>query len=287
MKNFPKVFIIVLNYNGRDVIKRCLSSVFKADYPNFEVIFVDNNSKDGSFEIAKANFSRAVFIRNEENLGFATGCNVGIKFALERMADYVLLLNMDTEVEKDFLSRLVEVAQSQDHIGLLSPVIFNGQNKQIWFSGGKINWLNMKSVHNQKIRTEDFYDSEFLTGCAMLIKSDVFRKIGLLDEDYFLYWEDADFALKSKRAGFRNVVVTASWVYHFEKSEKNKSEKIYWLVISGLVFFRKNTPFILRPWIKFYLLMRKTKNLLDVIFKRNPLAPSVRRAYRDFKHAKF
>ena len=147
MKNFPKVFIIVLNYNGRDVIKRCLSSVFKADYPNFEVIFVDNNSKDGSFEIAKANFSRAVFIRNEENLGFATGCNVGIKFALERMADYVLLLNMDTEVEKDFLSRLVEVAQSQDHIGLLSPVIFNGQNKQIWFSGGKINWLNMKSVH--------------------------------------------------------------------------------------------------------------------------------------------
>ena len=121
----------------------------------------------------------------------------------------------------------------------------------------------------------------------MMVKADVFRKIGLLDEDYFLYWEDADFSLKSRRAGFRNLIVTASWIYHFEKSEKNQSEKVYWLVISGLIFFRKNTPFILRPWIKFYLLMRKTKNLLDIIFKRNLLAPSVRRAYRDFKHAKF
>ena len=287
MKNYPKVFIIVLNYNGRSVIKKCLSSVFKIDYPNFEVVVVDNNSKDGSLEIAKANFSRAIFIKNEENLGFSTGCNVGIRFALERMADYVMLLNNDTEVEKDFLIKLVEIAEKDQQIGILSPVIFNGANKQIWFSGGKIHWLTMKSVHSNQIKTEDFYGSDFITGCAMLIKNRVFREVGLLDEDYFLYWEDADLSLRSKKAGFKNVVVTASWIYHLEESEKNKNEKIYWLVISGLIFFKKNTPIFWKPWIKIYLFFRKTKNWLDVIFKRQELAPAVRRAYKDFKYARF
>jgi len=287
MPNYPKVYIIVLNYNGRNVIKKCLSSVFKIDYPNFEVILVDNNSKDGSFEIAKANFSRAIFIKNEENLGFSTGCNVGIKFALERMADYVMLLNNDTEVEKDFLTKLIAVGEGDKQIGILSPVIFNSANKQIWFSGGKINWLKMKSIHSNQIKTEDFYSSNFITGCAMLIKSRVLKEIGLLDENYFLYWEDADLSLRSKKAGFKNVVVTASWVYHSEESAKNKNEKIYWLVISGLIFFKKNTPIFWQPWVKTYLIFRKIKNSADIIFKRNDLAPIVRRAYRDFKYARF
>lgn len=287
MQNYPKVFIIVLNYNGKNVIKKCLSSVFKLDYPNFEVVLVDNNSKDGSFEVAKTNFSRAIFIKNEENLGFSTGCNVGIKFALERMADYVMLLNNDTEVEKDCLGKLITVGESEKPIGILSPVIFNGVNRQVWFSGGKLHWLTMKAVHSQQIKTEDFYVSDFITGCAMLIKRQVLKEIGLFDEDYFLYWEDVDLSWRAKKAGFKNVVVTASWVYHLEESEKNKNEKVYWLVISGLIFFKKNAPFLWKPWVKTYLFLRKVKNWVDVIFKRNELANAVRRAYRDFKYARF
>ena len=113
MKNFPKVFIIILNYNGQDVIKKCLASVFKNEYADFEVVVVDNNSTDGSLEAAKNNFSKAHFIKNEANLGFSAGNNVGIRFALERMAKYVLLLNNDTEVEKDFLEKLVAVAEEK------------------------------------------------------------------------------------------------------------------------------------------------------------------------------
>ena len=108
MKNYPKVFVVVLNYNGGHFIKKCLASVFKNDYPDFEVVVVDNGSKDGSLEMAKSNFSKAVFIKNEENLGFATGNNIGIRYSLERMADYVCLLNNDTEVEKDFIEKLIE-----------------------------------------------------------------------------------------------------------------------------------------------------------------------------------
>lgn len=282
MKDCPKIFIIVLNYNGKDVIKNCLASVFKIDYPDFEVVVVDNNSNDGSFEFAKNNFSKAHFIKNEENLGYAAGNNVGIRFALERMADYILLLNNDTEVEKDFLTRLVGAAEKDEKIGLASPVIFNGRNRQVWFSGGKIKWLAMKTAHNRKVFTADRYETGFVTGCAMLARAAVFKEIGLLDEDFFLYWEDADFSVRSRRAGFKNVVVPGSWVYHFEKSEGNLKQKTYWLVISGLIFFQKNTPLFLKPWIKVYASLRKLKNKIDLKFKRNELAETVQKAYTDY-----
>ncbi len=286
MKNYPKVFIVILNYNGKDVIKKCLASVFKIDYPNFEVVVVDNNSADGSLELAKTNFSKANFIKNETNLGFSAGNNVGIRFALERMADYVLLLNNDTEVEKDFLAKLIEVGKKNKNFGLLSPVIFD-QNKKIWFSGGRISWLRMKSFHKTKAVTKDYYESEFITGCAMLARSEVFKKIGLLDEDYFLYWEDADFSARAGKSGFKNIVVSGSWVYHFEKSEETQKNKTYWLVVSGLIFFKKNSNFLRKLWGSCFLFLRKMKNRYDLFLKKNELAPTVRRAYKDFKNAKF
>jgi len=282
MKACPKVFIIILNYNGQAVIKNCLASVFKIDYPDFEVVVIDNNSNDGSFEFAKSNFSKAHFIKNEENLGYAAGNNVGIRFSLERMADYILLLNNDTEAEKDFLTRLVDAAEKDEKIGIACPVIFNGNNKQIWFSGGKIKWLTMKTAHQISASAADSYETGLATGCAMLVRATVFKKIGLLDEDYFLYWEDTDFSLRSRRAGFKNIVVTGSWIYHFEKSEARPKQKTYWLVVSGLIFFQKNTPAILWPWIKFYIELRKLKNKVDLKFKRNELAETVCKAYADY-----
>ena len=287
MKNYPKVFVVILNYNGGNFIKKCLASVFKNDYPNFEVVVVDNNSTDGSLEMAKSNFSKATFIRNEENIGFSAGNNAGIRFSLERMAEYVCLLNNDAEIEKDFLLKLVEILEKDSKIGIASPVIFNGENKQVWFSKGKINWLTMKATHSTKIETQDFYKTEFVTGCAMIIKADVFNEIGLLDEDYFLYWEDVDISYRAQLAGFKNVVVTASWAYHFEKSEAQKENKTYWLVVSGLIFFQKNTPLFLRPWLVVYKIIRKIKNRWDLLRGKNPLAKTVKRAYKDFKNAKF
>jgi GT2 family glycosyltransferase len=286
MSNFPKIFIIVLNYNGKDVIKNCLTSVFKIDYPDFEVVVVDNNSVDGSFEIAKTGFSKASFIKNEENLGYAAGNNVGIRFALERMADYVLLLNNDTEVEKDFLNKLVEAMEKDEKIGIASPVILDGHDRQVWFSGGEISWLRMKTEHKRDVLSKDYRETGFVTGCAMLVKAAVFKEIGLLDEDFFLYWEDADFSVRVRRAGFKNIVVAGSWIYHFEKSAGNLKQKTYWLVISGLIFFQKNAPLLLRPWAKVYTILRKLKNKFDLNFHRNELAEIVAKAYKDYSNIK-
>jgi hypothetical protein len=199
------------------------------------------------------------------------------------MADYVLLLNNDTEVEKDFLTKLVEVEGKDEKIGIASPVIFDGHSRQVWFSGGEINWLTMKTQHSQKVLTEDYRETGLITGCAMLVRAAVFNEIGLLDEDFFLYYEDADFSLRAKKAGFKNIVVSGSWVYHFEKSKNNLKQKTYWLVISGLIFFQKNTPLLFKPWIKFYTALRKLKNKFDLKFKRNELAEIVEKAYADYK----
>jgi GT2 family glycosyltransferase len=287
MKKHPKVFIVILNYNGLEVLKKCLTSVFKIDYPNWEIVLVDNNSSDGSLEMAKTNFSKAIFIKNEENLGFAAGNNVGIKFALERAADFILILNSDVEVEKNFLTQLIDTVAENEKIGLASPVIFDGRTKEIWFSGGHIDWWRVKTVHEKNIQTERFFNSSFITGCAMLIRAAVFKKIGLLDEDFFLYWEDADFSLKSRKVDFQNVVVSSSWIYHWEKSRANPENKTYWLVVSGLIFFRKNANWLLKIWGWFYLILRRTKNRWDVKFKKDKISLVVQKAYRDFKNAQF
>ncbi|MDX9913467.1 MAG: glycosyltransferase family 2 protein [Candidatus Moranbacteria bacterium] len=256
--NYPKVFIVILNYNGKAVLKNTLESVYKLNYPNYEVVVVDNNSVDGSFEEARISFGKFNFIKNNQNVGFAAGNNVAIKWALEKMADYILLLNNDALIEKDALTNLIKAAQKNDKIGILSPVIYKGNSSQIWFSGGKIDWLRMRTEHLDNIE-----ETQYITGCAMLIKKDVFKKIGLLDETFFLYYEDADFSFRAAKNGFKLKIVSEAKVFHFEKSSESLN-KIYYLVRSGIIFFRKNSNFLFRIYIEFYLAMRKVKNKYDI-----------------------
>ncbi len=288
MINAPKVFIVILNYNGESTIKQCLNSVFQMDYPNFEVAVVDNNSNDGSLELAKRFFPKAHFIKNEKNVGFAAGNNVGIRFALEKMADYIFLFNNDATIKRSALLKLVDAAENDKNAGIAGPVIFKGNAGSTWFAGGEIKWLTMKAAHtNSGINPEaGSFKTQYVSGCAMLIKKKVFKRAGLLSEDFFLYYEDVDFCVQAKKKGFHSVIVPGAEAFHFENSEQNKKSKIYWLVISGLIFFKKNTPFFLKPWMYFYLFLRKRKNKRDLKSGRNEMALEVQRAYKDYKNAK-
>jgi GT2 family glycosyltransferase len=278
----PTVFIIVLNFNGKDTLIDCLSSIYQSDYLNFEVVLVDNDSKDGSFEKARKLFSRAHFIKNSNNLGFSKGNNVGIRFALEKFADYVLILNNDTLVEKTTLSTLVKVMDENPKVGVSSPVIFSADEK-IWFAGGCIDWFKMKTYHLTKVDSSLPYATQYVSGCAMLVRKDVFKKIGLFDERFFLYYEDADFSVRAKKDGFDLSIVPSASIRHFEQSNDKNSLKIYWLVLSGLLFFYTNASFLQKIWIFFYVILRKMKNSYDFIFSKNEIARYVHQAYRDFK----
>ncbi|KKP97328.1 MAG: Glycosyl transferase family 2 [Candidatus Moranbacteria bacterium GW2011_GWE1_36_7] len=280
--NFPKIFVVILNFNGKSTLLNCLTSVFQSDYPNFEIVVVDNNSDDGSFEQAKLNFSRSHFIKNSENIGFSKGNNIGIRFALEKFADYVFVLNNDTLLEKTTLSSLIKTAEKNTSAGIISPLILTSDNNSIWFAGGKIVWEKMRAIHLTTKYSSIPYFSEYLSGCAMLIKKEVFKKIGLFDERFFLYYEDADFSLRTRKAGFGLLVDPSAHIQHLEQSNSNGS-KNYWLVLSGLLFFQTHSSLLWKLWLSPYLILRKMKNLFNIYIKKDVSATNVLQAYKDFK----
>ncbi|NTV41523.1 MAG: glycosyltransferase family 2 protein [Candidatus Moranbacteria bacterium] len=282
-KKQPSVFVVVLNYNGKEVLKDCLSSIYQSNYPKFEVVVIDNGSRDGSMEDAKNIFSKAHFIKNFQNMGYAKGNNVGIRFALERFADYVLVLNNDACLKTNTLSELLNEAEKRPLPSVFNPVILNTDEKSVWFSGGQIKWLKIKTVHLRKISSNNPFRTQYCTGCAMFVSKDVFKKIGLFDERYFLYYEDADFSVRAKRAGFDLFICPSAKVIHHEQSSIKNKSKNYWLILSGLLFFYLNSNFFQKKWLIFHLQLRKLKNAYFLMNGKCPIAPQVKKAYMDFE----
>lgn len=212
---FPKVSIIILNWNGKNDTLECLDSLRHLTYPNHEIIIVDNGSTDDSVEFFKnASWERVKIIENKENLGFAEGNNIGIRRALESSSDYILLLNNDTIVDPTFLEKLIEVGESDNDIGILSPIIYYYREREkIQYSGEKINLYTGKisGIHpnNKKV-----IHSDTICGASMLIKKETIKKIGCLPTEYFMLWEDIDYSLKAKRNNIKNVYVVNSKIWH-------------------------------------------------------------------------
>lgn len=282
MKALPKVGIIVLNYNGNDCLFSCLQSLDRLEYPEKDIIIVDNGSSDDSLANAERSFPYFTFVRNEKNKGFAEGMNAGMRLALRRGAQWCWLFNYDAVADPQSLSVLLLAAQENPRAGLLSPMIY-GSDGGIWFGKGEIDFFRMRARHTSPSPEERMlktYPSQFLTGCALLIKKELIDTIGSLDEDFFLYYEDADYCLRASRAGFSCLVVPGARVIHGEVS-RSRPEKIYFLVSSGLLFFEKWAPLLARPYLTAYVTMRRIKNFLDRILRNSLSAQEAHRAYRD------
>lgn len=282
---FPKIGIIVLNYNGERCLLPCLKSLDQLEYSPKEIIVVDNNSTDGSLEEAEKEFPHFVFVRNSKNQGFAKGMNIGMKEALARGAEWCWLFNYDALSHSQTLDKLISVTQENLRAGLLSPMIYETDSDKIWFAKGRIDFWRMRTVHTRPTKQElaaKTYKSEFLTGCALLIKKELIEKIGFLDESFFLYYEDADYSLRAAQVGFDCLVVREAKVLHKEESKFNP-RKIYFLVYSGLIFFNKWAPFYLKPYLFVYVTMRRVKNFWDRLANKNDAAAQeVYLAYRDY-----
>ncbi|MFZ1720059.1 MAG: glycosyltransferase family 2 protein [Candidatus Moraniibacteriota bacterium] len=280
MDTAPLVAIIVLNYNGKDCLSHALGSLQRLDYVAKKIIVVDNNSRDGSFETAKITFPHGVFLKNTANVGFAAGMNVGIREAFRLGAKYIWLFNNDASADASTLTWLVRFCESRGDVGAVSPVITDALGNT-WFAVGEISYLRMRAYHDTKVRGSRPYQSEYLSGCALFLPSAVLREGGLLDERYFLYYEDADLSLRIRKSGKKLFVLPTARVAHGEQSEKKSSEKIYYLVLSGLLFFREHTPLHLRPFVWAFSRLRRFKNFLDVVLKREK-ADMVARAYKEY-----
>ena len=214
------VYLIILNWNGWQETIECVESCLKLTYSNFHILVVDNGSTDESESILRGRFPDIEFIQTGENLGFAGGNNVGIKHALENGAFYVWLLNNDTLVNPEALSKLVKVADESEKTAIVgSKIYFYDEPQKIWFAGGF--WRKNKLFASHRGDGEiDFgqYDEvcevDFITGCSLLIKSSVIKEVGLMNERYFLYWEDIDWNATVFNRGGKILYVPSSLVWH-------------------------------------------------------------------------
>ncbi|MBB6713505.1 glycosyltransferase family 2 protein [Clostridium gasigenes] len=244
-----KVFIILLNYkNVKDTLE-AVESLENINYPNFEIIIVDNDSKDNSLILLKeALGEKHHIISSGKNGGFAFGNNVGIKYAIKKNADYVLLINNDTTVEKDFLNHLVNSIENKKNVAMATGLILNYYNKEkIWYDGGEIKWDKFYGYHiNEGKRLSDVTLKEreitFATGCLMLIKCEIIKKIGYLPEEYFMYYEDVDFCAKIQEEGYKICYNPKSVIYHKISAASGEAESpfaIEWNTKNRIKFMKK------------------------------------------------
>lgn len=230
-----RIFIIILNWNGKGYIFDCLDSAFRLKRKNFdlEIVIVNNASTDGSDKLIENKYRDIKILRNKENLGFTGGNNVGISYSLENGADYVVLLNSDTILDENLVVQMIETADSNEDVGIVGPKIYfapgfeyhkeryktSQQGKVFWYAGGVIDWKNVLMSHRGVDEVDDGqYDipleTDFVSGCCMLIKRKVLEKVGLLDDRYFLYLEDVDFCQRVRRAGLKVLYTPLAKLWH-------------------------------------------------------------------------
>jgi len=212
-----KVAVVILNFKVKEETLKCVASVEKSDYHDIEIIVVDNNSGDGIEEELPKN-NKTVFIQSNDNLGYTGGNNLGIRRALEDKADYIFILNPDTEVTHTTISSLVIESEKEQAV-IIGPKILFGDRKTIWYAGGLLDLANVLGGHRgvdelDKGQYNKVEETEFVTGGAMFVKSEVFEKVGLFDEKYFMYLEDSDLCFKAKKMGFKILYNPKAVVYH-------------------------------------------------------------------------
>ena len=220
MKPQPRVAVILVNWNGRDITLECLHSLSASSYSHTNLIVVDNASSDGSAEAIRSRYPDVTLLSMPENLRFAGGNNAGMREALARGADMVLLLNNDTVVDAECLTHLVARMQADPAYGMVAPkILYFDQPDRIWFAGGEISmWTG--TMRHIGIREVDLGQHDmvreigYASGCCILVRADVIRKIGMLDESYHMYTEDADWSMRVRRAGYAIVYEPAAKVWH-------------------------------------------------------------------------
>jgi GT2 family glycosyltransferase len=258
-----KVFAITVNYNKDDSTRRLLKSFENINTQGFElsIIVVDNGTKkEFNLDEPKKNIT---VLRPGSNTGFAGGSNIGMREALKNGADYILLANNDTFVDSEMVVNLLNVLEKREKTGIAAPKIYFEKGREfhksrysqkdlgnvIWYAGGFIDWKNGISVHRgvdevDKGQYDTAGPTDFSTGCCMMIKKEVLEKIGLFDENYFLYYEDADLCQRLKKAGYDIYYVPSAFMYHENASSSGSGSPLhdYFLTRNQMLFGMKYAP---------------------------------------------
>ena len=264
-----RVAVVIVSWNAKEYLEKCLTSLLKQSYEDYEVIFVDNGSRDGSAEFIRTNFPTIRLLVLELNVGFAKGNNIGIESVLkDETIRHVVLLSSDTIVEADFLAALVNAAESDERVGSCQPKMLSMDDPKILDAvgititqdGGAVQLGYGKRNSDDEDKITEVFGAN---AGAVLYKSSMLKQIGLLDEDCFAYYEDVDLALRARLAGWKCLFVPTARVYHKHSITYGKQSpfKEYLLTRNQYYYVIKGLP----ARMVFLFLMRRGRNIAGLL----------------------
>jgi hypothetical protein len=243
----PLVAIATLNWKRSEDTITCLASAANQSYPNIILIVVDNESSDESFTAITAACPQATVLRNQRNLGFAAGANIGIRHALSVGADYIFLVNNDTIFAPDTVALLLKHVVSD--VGLLVPAIYYANMPdRPWSLGGLRHWLTLEKTGDTPAvlalaEPDGYLERDYVVGCGLLLTRRMLEHVGLFDERFFMYYEDMDLSLRVRNRGFRILLVPSAHMWHKVATSSGGSDspgERYWMARSSVIFFHKH-----------------------------------------------
>lgn len=288
-----KVYLILVNYNGSKLTEECIDSIHKSEYDEkyeVHVIVVDNGSKVDETVALKQRYKDVIFIRSEDNLGFAGGNNLGIERALDEGADYVLLINNDTILDRRMLQLLMKNVKPNTVV--TSKILYYSNPDTIWCEGGVIDWKKGNS-YNGKMGEKDTrnienYYCDFTSGCCMMISREIINTIGMLKDDYFMYCEDTEYCLRLKQAGYQIMVVPSAILYH-KVSASSGGEgspfSVYYITRNRLRLVEEYSELFDSSAMQFSLMSRFIR-MIQFALKGSKNGKAIRYAIHDYKARK-
>jgi len=274
---FPLVYVITLTWNQKEDTLSCLESLTRMTYPRCRFLVVDNGSVDDTLNALARQFPDVEVIANSRNLGFQGGFNVGLRHALDRGAEFILIINNDTYVAPDLLSILLTHTDDDD-VGMLAPKIYYADEPtRIWSVGGDRHpWtFEMVDKGDNEIdegQWDEVLERDYLVGCALLMRCSLLQTVGLFDEGYHpIYYEDVDLCVRARAAGFRLLLVPAARMWHAVSASSggaNSPRERYLMARNSVRFFRKH----IRGWrwlaVIPYRVGSAVKTVARLVFRR-------------------
>jgi len=265
----PSVAVVVLTWNQCGLTLDCLDSLARLDYPaaRLQIVVVDNGSTDGTVQVIAERHPGVMVLENGQNLGFAQGNNVGIRHVLQAGPDYLLLLNNDTVVDPPMLRELLAASESDPAIGVVGPkMLYFDRPDLVWCAGNAIDWRTGVATRLGADQADDPLDqtprdADYITACAICLRRQVIEQIGLLDPRFFIYYEEADWCVRARAAGWRIVYVPRARLWHKVSAAMGMAAPAtyYYMSRNTLLFLAKNARGY-RRWLS--LARAASRNLL-------------------------
>ncbi len=231
------ILTIIVTYNGEKYISDCLDSLLKQT-KKVDILVVDNASSDNTCSIIKNNYPTVRIIDVGYNSGFAHANNVGMQYAMDKGYEYVLLINEDTISDNRLVENLFKYADGQTAV---APKIYmNGSLTKVWYGAGKMDFENGFAINCQKELVDTVSEVSFMTGCCMLLHTDILRKAGLFDEAFFMYYEDTDLSLRMYENGIRMIYNPDACLWHRMQGRVQKDYYVYYMERNRLFFLKKH-----------------------------------------------